>query len=190
MTRRTAALLLCLLPLAACGTDDAVDPVGQASPTAAAPTSAATTGTATLVLLPDGIALQHDGTTEKIPFGSGTAIVAPALAATLGEPKQQVVECGQGSRTDLGAGGFDVLFDGERFVGWDESGAGLVTDTGLKVGSTRAEVQQALPGVTFSKATLGDEFLGSQGGLAGFLDGAAPTSRVTGLTGGESCVVR
>lgn len=197
--RTTAAALLLLLPLAACSSDDGGDdpvvaaPTSAAAPTAAAPTaadSAAPATAATIVLRADGITLRTATGDQAIRFGAGTGVVVPALAAALGEPQQQSVACGQGARTDVGAKGFDVLFDGDRFVGWDESGAGLATEQGLKLGSTKADVQKAFPTATFTKSSLGDEFLVSEGGLAGFLDGAAPTSTVVGLTGGEACVAR
>ena len=82
-----------------------------------------------------------------------------------------------------------MLFDGDRFVGWDESGGRtrpLATEEGLALGATRERVEAAVDGATFSAATLGPEFT-SPGGLGGFLDGAG---RVVGLTGGETCVVR
>ena len=124
-----------------------------------------------------------------IPFGSGTAVVAPALAASIGEPQPLAVECGQGVRDTLGVEGFDVIFNEDEFVGWDESSGALATEQGLMLGATRAQVQAALPDASFTTSTLGPEFTSSSG-LGGFLDGEAPTSVLVGLTGGESCVVR
>lgn len=191
---RTLPALVLLLGVAACGGGGGTSQAGPgsaaATPASAVPSAAPTTEAgATLVLRGDGLALQSGGSTVAIPFGSGTGVVAPALASTLGEPQQMPVECGQGARTALSSQGFDVLFDGERFVGWDESGAGLVTDTGLRLGSTRADVVKALPKAEFSTTTLGEEFSDASG-VAGFLDGPGATAKVTGLVGGESCVVR
>ena len=191
MTRTAALALACLLPLTACsggddGSSDAAPGPTQVVVPTAAPSVAAG---ATLVLAGDGLALTSGGSTVDLPFGSGTSVVVPALAATLGEPQQMSVECGQGQRTAVGTGGFDLLFDGDRFVGWDEAGSGLATESGLRVGSTRADVVAAVPGATFTQDTLGPEFT-SPGGLGGVLDGTADTAKVVGLTGGETCVAR
>ncbi|MCW2605885.1 MAG: hypothetical protein JWO60_578 [Frankiales bacterium] len=192
---RTLPALALLLALTACGgaSEEASPDTSAAAPSSATtapstpPTTAPTTEAgATLVLRKDGLALRSGSSTVAIPFGSGTSLVAPALASALGEPEQKTVPCGQGPRTSLSSQGFDVLFDGERFVGWDESGAGLVTDDGLRIGSTRAEVVKALPDAEFSQTELGTEFA-SPGGLSGFLDGPSETASVVGLVGGEVC---
>ncbi len=191
---RTLTAVALLLALSACGggsstpvaSSPGVAATEQAPPPEPEPTTASG---ATLVLRGDGLALRSGGSTVAIPFGSGTSIVAPALASALGEPEQLTVECGQGPRTSLSSQGFDVLFDGERFVGWDESGAGLVADNGLRLGSTRADVVRALPDAMFSESTLGNEFA-SDGGLSGFLDGPTDAAVVVGLVGGEACVAR
>lgn len=194
MTRTAAALLVLGLVLTGCS-DASPSSSTSAEPSApaASPDAAGTQALArngTLVLRGDGLALRTPEGTQMIPFGSGTSVVAPALAASLGEPQPLAVTCGQGVvRDTLGVEGFDVLFDEDEFVGWDASGGTVSTEDGLAVGATRAEVQAALPDASFTTSTLGPEFTSSSG-LAGFLDGEAPTSVVVGLTGGQACVVR
>lgn len=190
MTRTVAALLALGLVLTGCSGSST--PSSSPSAAAASPDAGSTqapVGQGTLVLRGDGLALRTPEGVQMIPFGSGTSVVAPALAASLGEPQPLATECGQGVRDTLGVEGFDVLFDEDEFVGWDEASGRLATEDGLKIGSTRAQVQAALPDAAFTTATLGPEF-SSSSGLGGFLDGEAPTSLVVGLTGGESCVVR
>ena len=170
---------------------------GSGSPTAApspgtspdASSTAAPLGQGTLLLRGDGLALRTPEGTSMIPFGSGTSVVAPALAASVGEPRPEAVDCGQGTRQSLGVEGFYVLFDGDRFVGWDESSGALTTEDGLALGATKAQVQAALPDASFTTSTLGPEFTSSSG-LGGVLDGDAATSLVLGLTAGESCAAR
>lgn len=187
MTRTAALVLACLLPLSACSSGDDGGPSAAPSPTqAVVPTAAPSVGPGdVLVLRGDGLALGD----QRLPFGTGTSVVVPALAATLGEPQQMPVECGQGQRTAVGTGGFDLLFDGDRFVGWDDSTGELQTERGLKVGSTRADVRRLVPGAEYSVGTLGAEFT-SPSGLGGFLESDSESARVVGLTGGETCVAR
>ncbi len=197
MTRTAALVLALLLPLSACS-DPAPDVDGAPAPGAtpsvvvvptAPPTALATTAAgATLVLRGDGIALENGGNAVPIPFGTGTSVVVPALAAALGtEPEQRPVPCSQGQRTAVGANGFDLLFDGDRFVGWDDSTGSFVTDAGLKVGAARSDVRRTVPQAQFSQSDNGTVFT-SPSGLGGFLDSDSESATVVGLTGGETCV--
>lgn len=179
-----AATVALLAPLTACSSGDD-EPV--AAPSSATPSAEAQAGR--LVLRGDGLAFVAGGETTMLPFGSGTSVVVPAIAASLGEPQPLAVECGQGVRDTVGVNGFDVIFDEDKMVGWDESGAGLSTDKGVKLGTTKQQLQQLLPDATFETTTLGPEFR-SPSGLGGFLEGETPQSIVVGLTGGESCVAR
>ena len=188
---RTAALVLsCLLPLTACSGGGDGGQTAAPSPTQAVlPTAAPSVAPgSTLVLAGDGLALVSGGSTVDLPFGSGTSVVVPALAATLGTaPEQRPVPCSQGERTAVGAEGFDLLFDGDRFVGWDDSTGRFETDRGLKVGDGRADVRRVVPGATFQATEQGTVFT-SPGGLGGFLDSDSESATVVGLTGGETCV--
>ncbi|MCW2605884.1 MAG: hypothetical protein JWO60_577 [Frankiales bacterium] len=176
---RALLVVALLLPLSGCGGGGGAT---RPSSTPAGPAPA-------LVLRGNGLALVTGDQTRELPFGSGMSDVVPAVTAALGAPQPLAVRCPRGIRDTIGVDGFDVLFDGDRMVGWDDSGAGLPADGGLRLGSTRADVVRVLPGTTFRTTSLGLEF-SSPTGLAGFLDGALPTSRVVGLTGGESCAVR
>ena len=186
------------LALAGCsGSGSSSAPSAGTSPDAASPgasspdasSTEAPVGQGTLLLRGDGLALRTSQGTSLIPFGSGTSVVAPALAASVGEPRPRDVECDQGSRQSLGVDDFDVLFDSDRFVGWAESSGALATEEGLALGDTKAQVQAALPDASFMTSTLGPEFTSSSG-LGGVLDGDAATSLVLGLAAGESCAAR
>ncbi len=148
--------LLPLLLLAACSSTTTTSGVEVVDPGTAQEVS-------TLVLRADGLALS-DGIHEEapLPFGTGTSVVVPALAADLGEPGQEVRACPRGSRTEVTAPGLTVLFDGDRFVGWSATGTTLRTDDGLHVGSPRPPA--APPGLT--------------------VEGAATVTR---LSAGETC---
>lgn len=188
-----ALALTTALSLTACGGGDdptvaapsGTDPAASAP--AAPPVEPEPAGEGVVVLRGDGLTVAGS---EFAFGGANLAQVRPALEAAFGGVEVQEVPCPAGARTAVGSQGFDVLFDGETMVGWDESGGrGPATADGLALGSTRADVEAALPDAEFTEDTLGPEFL-SPTGLGGFLDGTQPTSVVVGLTGGEQCVQR
>ncbi|MCW2605883.1 MAG: hypothetical protein JWO60_576 [Frankiales bacterium] len=188
---RSLLVLVLLLPLAACGGGEDADPAAQ--PSASAPPSAsASSSAAAAALVPTGKGLTVGG--QDLPFGSPKAAVTAALVAVLGaeDPAQEVSCDAPGPRTAASFGGQDfvVLFDETGgLVGWDSREGEITTDVGLRVGSTRADVEKALPGAEFVKTNIGQEF-GDAGGISGVLDGESPTSKVDDLVGGQDCFAR
>ena len=82
-----------------------------------------------------------------------------------------------------------MFFAKERFVGWSVTAGSppVTTASGLKVGSTRAELESAYA-AKIAKSTLGVEF--SAGALAGLLDSEKTDARVTDLWAGVTCNAR
>lgn len=159
-----------------------------------APTPARTATRPALVLEPDGLGvLTGTSSIRRFPFGSPASAVRTAVAAVLGPLRtSDLPECGQGPRVGSDRRGFSLLFDGTRFVGWTDQGAPgrrLGTADGLRVGSTRAQLQRALGALTVTDGSLGIEW-NSTGGLFGLLDGERPTARVTVISAGETCFFR
>ena len=130
------------------------------------------------------------GSARPLPFGSDSALVHAALVrTTAGAP----VETGSGGDCPGSharwANGLTVRYLEGRFVGWSlRDGDGTVaTMTGVGIGTTRAQVEDALV-IQVSSTSLGTEF--TAGGLAGLLDGPGAEARVTNLWAGETCIAR
>jgi hypothetical protein len=163
---------------------------------AAAASSSTTSSRSTppeLVLQPDGLELSSGGTTvERLQFRSSVMkLVRETVTSALGPlTLEQLANCSQGRRTRLVNDHVSLLFDGTQFVGWsDDSGANprIATAEGVRVGTSLADLQQALPGVEVYSDALGPHWR-TPDGLAGSLQGTAPTSRVTEIHGGEACL--
>lgn len=142
-----------------------------------------------LALDPEGVRLVHtvSGTSRLIGFGAARAQAQRAIsAASKAEPLEQE------DRPDCGApdarwpGGLQVWFRDGKLSGWSvgPDSAGLATATGLRPGSTRAELDAAYR-ATIMPSKLGVEF--SAGKLGGLLDGTGPEARVTHLWAGSTC---
>ena len=210
--RRELPLLVGLLLLCAgCGGSSgaaapAVSP--PVSPPAAAPSASAEASPSpspspsvpdakpVLVLEPDGLGvLVGESSIRHLPFETTTAAqVTTAVETVLGPGEaQDMPECGQGPRRDYRTQGFDLLFDGTRFVGWLDAGApgrSLSSADGVGVGITLAKLKQLRPKVQVTEDTLGPEFGEEPTGISGFLSGTTPTSRVTKVYAGETCFFR
>ena len=151
----------------------------------------------------DGVTLQGDGLV--FPTANG----APARTLKIGTPEAEAVaaltalrgtaparetnsECGAGPIDFLDGGeGLDLLIQNGRFEGWhvgSNAAVTLATASGIRAGSTLAQLRAADPAVTLDEDTLGVEF--TAGGVNGFLDGRDPGSKVTGLWSGLSCFFR
>ena len=147
-----------------------------------------------MVLQSDGLGFFVGGSSiRQMPFGSPVTAVRTAVTATLGRlVATSLPECGQGPRTEASHGGFSLLFDGGRFVGWTDqgrSGQRLTTGDGLGIGSTLAVLRRSLGTVTVSASSLGVEW-SVEGGLSGLLAGRLNGSTVTVISGGETCFFR
>jgi hypothetical protein len=204
MQRSTVIALSCAL--AACQQGDA-DPGRSRSTDARPPDSVAVAqpavqgsgseAAARVLLALDGeglrLVLEPTGSTRLLAFGMEANAVVTALTASLGPPRSR------GTNADCGAGAMDfvVFADGlsigiqqERFVGWSarasERGT-LTTMSGVGVGSTRAALESTYV-ADVARSSLGVEWVA--GGIAGVLDGEAPTARITDMWAGANCVAR
>ena len=124
-----------------------------------------------------------------LPFGTDAATVRAATdRALLPGGEMATPDCGPGSSTVQ----HEYLFlrlQGGDFVGWTTGTPGLTTAEDIGVGSTLAELREALPPVTVTESTLGAEW-STPGGLAGFLDGTADSSVVSSMGAGVQCIFR
>lgn len=204
--RHTMPLVL-MLVLAGCtqpGAGDRSTSLATAESTRAEPvvaTSSAAPGTggraadtgATLALEGEGLRVfgVPSGSARAIPFGTGKAEALDRLTAVQGAPPS---DQGENFECDLTSAtwpdGLTVTFAGDRFVGWSVNRAGspLSTAAGLKVGSTRTEVEQGATVAIIEPSSLGEEF--TAGNVAGLLASTAPDARVTDLWAGQVCIAR
>lgn len=189
-----ATVLLCL---AACGpgedTGPAVEPpseVQAASPQEQAPAQD-TAATEPMLLGGEGLQLAAaaDQPARTIAFEAPMSETVAALTWALGAAPERSSneECGSGVMEMAEWGGrLTAFFQEGRLVGWESDGA-LRTAEGIRVGSTRRELD-ALPGLTAEQSTLGIEF--TAGGLSGLLQSNAPEAKVTDLWAGDTCAFR
>lgn len=126
-----------------------------------------------------------------MPFGIGKAEALDMLKFVQGGPPTD-----QGKNIDCGAtnavwpDGLTVWFARDRFVGWSlaSKAASLSTVGGLKLGTTRAELENGATVATIAKSSLGEEF--SAGNVGGLLESADAGARVTNLWAGAVCIAR
>jgi hypothetical protein len=189
-----AAVVLCL---AACGpsedTEAEAEPPSQSQ--AAAPQQQATAPDAAapeaVLLSGEGLQLAANGDqpARTIAFEAPMAETVAALTRSLGAAPERSSneECGSGAM-ELAQWGdrMTAFFQEGRLVGWRSDGA-MRTAEGLRVGSTRGELNR-LPGVSVEKSTLGAEF--TAGELGGLLESDAPDAKVTDLWAGDVCAFR
>lgn len=196
-------------PSTAASPEASAVPDGSAAPTAdpspggttpPAPTNGPTTPVAPsaeppvtlrVVLRPDGLGFTDGGSsTSALPFGTDAATVRTAVdRALLPGSERPTPDCGVGSSTVQHEDLFLLLQDGE-FVGWVSGSPGLTTGDGIGVGTTLAELRDALPAVAVTEGTLGPEWSTVEGGLAGFLDGTSDSSVVNSIAAGVRCLAR
>ena len=192
MIRHTIPALAALL--LACGGAADAPPVPEAASVAS--DSATTTPAVRFALAGDGVMLVDatSGSTRSIPFGTADSTAVQAVAVAFGEPEERTAndECGIG-RLEF------AIFDGEglllaihdgKFVGWavrPPEGAALRTMSGIGVGSTRAELEDAYA-ANIAPSTLGVEFMA--GGLQGVLENDERSGKIVAFWAGASCVAR
>lgn len=198
-----AVLLACLL-LTACSKDG--KPSGEPKHAAPAPASAPQAGLSSvqiatpaevaamkLALDTEGLRLFNtvSGASRLIPFGAAREDVIRSLTAALKKaPGKQENNAECANVFVPWDNGLSVWFRDGRFVGWfvrQDSSATLATASGIKVGSSRADLDSVYsPKIV--KSTLGVEF--NAGALSGWLDGPGPNARITALWSGDPCVAR
>ncbi len=193
-----------MLVLASC-TQPGPDPSRDSSPSVAAAEStpvdsaAADTGGlapatgAKLALEGEGLRVFSvpSGSARPIPFGTGKTETLDMLGAVQGAPPSdqgENLECRLTTAT--WPDGLTVMFSRDRFVGWSvgRTDSPLSTAGGLKIGSTRTEIEQGATVATIAPSSLGEEF--TAGKVAGLLASASPDARVTDLWAGEVCIGR
>jgi|TARA_R110000822_G_scaffold56144_1_gene141979 hypothetical protein len=157
----------------------------------AAPAAAAGDSGATLALEGDGLRVfvLPSGSARPIPFGTDPVQTLELLEAARGEPPSNL-----GQNPDCGeqfaewSDGLLVWFDHEAFAGWSlaDTAAPLSTVDGLKIGSTRAQLQSGGRVVEIAPSARGVAF--TAGGVAGLLASDAPDAPVTHLWAGMACI--
>ncbi len=189
-------------------TDPSADPSGDPSPNPtpaapstpspgatgmpAAPPVSAEPAAIRVVLRPDGLGFTDGGSSSSsLAFGSDADTVKAAVDRALGQGGDFATpDCGADVVTRQYDGLF-LLLDGDRFVGWVTGSPGLTTGDGIGVGATLAELRAAYPDLSVRESTLGVEWAAAgDGGVFGFLEGSAETSRTTTVLAGQACLAR
>lgn len=211
MTKRISLALALALVLAGCSKPAATPAADPAAPVSQPPTStvvpaaqepvqaadrdAAPAPAAATKLALDGEGLRivavSTGSTRALPFGTAKADALSTLSAVEGAPPVR-----QGENIDCGAtnaiwpDGLTVWFASDKFVGWSVgiAGSSLSTMGGLKLGSTRTEVENGATVATIAPSSLGEEF--TAGGVAGLLESKSADAKVTNLWAGSVCIAR
>ena len=202
MWQRLAALLLVAVLAGACGGDDGGEDDDAPGSTAATTTTtddaaAPARPTTTTEAGPDAIAVVL-GAGRLTVGGNALVFDAPEfqvssyLERALGEPtREDDQDCGPGRLHVISWPGLDVYLLDDRLVGWGVGDDQRKTDAGVRIGSSRTELQAAYPTVTFPESTLGEEFFVPPTGqdTAG-LAGVVEADEVTALWSGATCVAR
>jgi len=149
-----------------------------------------------LNIAPDGISLidVNSGSARHITFGRPRDEAVDAARAALGAPEgeAEMAECGAGPMTMVEFEGgltFNIM-DG-NFVGWSLDGVqqgSITTTSGIGLGSTRAQLENAYAVEMVEESTLGHEF--TAGAMSGLLTSPEPDGKITDLWAGTSCVFR
>ena len=207
MRQRLVALLAVAVLAGACGgngddddrastaeaTTTTADAAGATTDDAASPARPTTTTEAAA----DAIAVVL-GAGRLTVGGNALVFDAPAfqvssyLERALGDPvREDDQDCGPGRLHLISWPGLDVYLLDDRLVGWGVGDDQRKTDTGIGLGSSRAELQAAYPSVTFPESTLGEEFFVPPTGqdTAG-LSGVLEADEVEALWSGATCVAR
>lgn len=186
--RRLGVVGAILLALAALGCQRPTDQAAPAATPPAEPESATV-----LALEGDGLRaiIKSSGAARPLPFGTEREAALRMLEAVRGVPPDE-----QGESADCGAefatwaDGFQVWFARGAFVGWAVRGtdAALSTVDRLRVGTTRAQLEDGGTLAEIAPSSLGVEF--TAGGVAGLLASDASDAPVTHLWAGATCIAR
>ena len=147
-----------------------------------------------LLLEAGGLGVVLDETRiEHLPFGTAAGTVRTVVTRLIGRlATTRRTDCEQGLRTSSAAGGLELLFRGDRFVGWTDTGTPgrrLTTGDGIRVGITVAALQDSGTDVTLDPLPGGGgEWTSVPGGLYGRTTSVAATGRVTLVSSGETCL--
>jgi hypothetical protein len=169
-----------------------VSPSTPTVPTDEVP-QAAEAGTPELMLEAGGLGIAVDETrVEHLPFGTAGGTVRTAVTRLLGPlTTSRRADCRQGPRASSRVRGFELLFDGDRFVGWTDSGTSgrhLTTGDGIGVAITVAALEHSGTQVTLRRLDGGTAaWTSGPGGLDGRATSTSPRGRVTLVSSGETC---
>ncbi|QDX25306.1 hypothetical protein FPZ54_04200 [Sphingomonas suaedae] len=149
-----------------------------------------------LAIAPGGLSLidPTSGRARQLEFGVERAIVARGAEAALGKAGAtgRNGECGEGAMDFAKFDGLTLWFQDDKFVGWFLDGATpkLTTASGAGIGSTRAQVADALAIRDVPDSSLGREFTTASGSFSGLLEGQGDDAKVTALWSGQACIFR
>jgi hypothetical protein len=189
-TAGVAAFGAVLLALPGEGAQDRLVPVPpEVQPTTAAPVAVAPT----LVLQGEGLdVLTGPASLRHLQLaGTDASTITDAVTRALGTGRTSALpDCGASVQV-VQWPGFALYLDGTRFVGWSEQAGGehLTTADGIGVGTTLADLRSARTGVQVRTGSLGAEWSLAEG-LAGGLSGTQPTSTITRIAVGQTCLAR
>ena len=131
------------------------------------------------------------GSSRAIPFGIGKAEALAMLETVQGaQPSEQGENVDCGATNAIWPDGLTAWFARDKFVGWSVASAAspLSTAGGLKVGTTRADVENGASVAKIAPSSLGEEF--TAGDVAGLLASGDADARVTNLWAGAACIAR
>ncbi len=147
-----------------------------------------------VILQAEGIA-QGDGL--DFPYGTEKAEVIAMLERFGPVSQSSNEECGAGPMdiVSSSATGLTLNFQEGQLVGWFFDGDGKLARTAqdITVGSTRSDLEAALPIEMQTDSTLGIEFFsgsGENGFIAGFLSDESKNATVESLYSGTNCFFR
>jgi hypothetical protein len=149
-----------------------------------------------LTLAPEALSLvdPDSGRSRELAFGSPRDMTLTGVAAALGKPDETGAnaECGEGAMDFARFDGLMLWFQQGRFAGWflDGGAPKLTTATGAGIGTTRAQLADALAISDVPDSSLGREFMTAGGSFSGLLDGAGDKAKVTALWSGQACIAR
>lgn len=130
------------------------------------------------------------GASRLLAFGDDATQSMETLGRVLAEPPPVSVE-NEECQVSFArwSNGLTVWSSNSRFTGWSVTpgSSSLATASGVKIGSTRAELESAHD-AEIMESSLGTEFLA--GGLAGLLDSTRPDAKISNLWAGETCIAR
>ncbi len=191
----TALIATVALSSAACGGTEAATPVPAVTVTVtetATPSENAAENT--FALAEAGLTVTVDGTVHDLPYGTARAEVDALVEQVLGAPTDEFFseECPAGPATQVGyVGGLELVHQDGAFAGWGldaGTNAAFMTPAGVGIGTSRADVEAAYPGVDIFESTLGTEFF--TGEVAGVFDADADGDPVFVMWSGVACVYR
>ena len=189
-----SAAVLALALLAACSpeSDPATQMTSNSMPATAEPSRPASEAPA-LAVEGDGLRLfdHASGAVRDLAFGTPRDEVLGALNFRGPPETGRNEECGPGPLDlALWPDGLNLYFQDGKLSGWalDERSKGTITTaSGIGIGSSRAELAEALT-IEVAETSLGTEF--SAGQLAGLLGGPGANARVAALWAGTTCIFR